>query len=81
MLRVIATVFKIGVASLLVGAGLSALDVSAGDLLAQMGLTPQNVLTLLEQGFAWALPNVVLGSMIIVPVWFLVYLFKPPSRD
>ena len=81
MLRVIATLFKIGVASLLVGAGLSALDISARDILGHMGLTPENVLALLEQGLAWALPNVVLGSLIIVPVWFLVYLFKPPSRD
>ena len=51
------------------------------DILLQIGLTPENVLALLEQGLAWAIPNVVLGSMIIVPVWFVVYLFKPPSRD
>ena len=81
MLRLIASLFKIAVASLLVGTGLSALDISANDILLQLGLTPENVLALLEQGLAWALPNVVLGSMIIVPVWFLVYLFKPPSRD
>ncbi len=81
MLRVIATLFKIAVASLLVGTGLSAFDLSAEDILLRIGLTPENVLAALEQGMAWALPNVVLGSMIIVPVWFLVYLFKPPSRD
>ena len=81
MLRVIATLFKIAVASLLVGTGLSAFDLSAEDILLRIGLTPENMLTALEQGMAWALPNVVLGSMIIVPVWFLVYLFKPPSQD
>ncbi|MEM8813867.1 MAG: DUF6460 domain-containing protein [Pseudomonadota bacterium] len=81
MLRALATLFKIGVASLLVGTGLSAFDLSAADILLQLGLTPENVLALLQQGFEWALPNVILGSMIIVPVWFLVYLFKPPSRD
>jgi len=81
MFRVVATLFKIAVASLLVGVGLSAFDVSAGDILSRIGLTPENVLALLEEGLAWALPNVILGSMIIVPVWFVVYLFKPPSRD
>lgn len=81
MFRVVATLFKIGVASLLVGVGLSALDLSAADILMRIGLTPENVLTLLEQGLAWALPNVILGSMIIVPIWFVVYLFKPPSGD
>jgi hypothetical protein len=24
------------------------------------------------------LPNLFLGSLIILPVWFLIYLFRPP---
>jgi hypothetical protein len=38
---------------------------------------------LAREGLAWALPNVLLGALIIVPVWFLFYLFHPPgeSRD
>ena len=27
----------------------------------------------------WALPNLLLGSLVIVPVWFLIYLFRPPG--
>ena len=26
----------------------------------------------------WALPNLMLGALVIVPVWFLIYLFRPP---
>ena len=26
----------------------------------------------------WALPNLMLGALVIVPVWFVVYLFRPP---
>ena len=35
----------------------------------------------MRQGVAWALPNLLLGSLIIVPVWLLVYLFRPPGRS
>jgi hypothetical protein len=34
---------------------------------------------MMRQGFAWALPNLLLGSLIIVPVWLLVFLFRPPG--
>jgi len=38
---------------------------------------------LARAGLAWALPNLLLGALVIVPVWFLLYLFRPPgeSRD
>jgi hypothetical protein len=28
----------------------------------------------------WAIPNIVLGSMVILPAWTVVYLLRPP-RD
>ena len=34
---------------------------------------------LAQRGIPWALPNPLLGSLIIVPVWFLFYLFRPPG--
>ena len=76
--QLISTVFKITLASLLVGAALSALDISAADLLAEVGMTPERVMELLTSGLEWAVPNIVLGSMIIVPVWLVVFLFRPP---
>ena len=33
-----------------------------------------------QRGWTWALPNLLLGSLVIVPVWFLLYLFRPPAR-
>ena len=36
------------------------------------------VMELARQGITWALPNLLLGSVVILPVWFLVYLFRPP---
>ncbi len=80
MLRVLSAIIKIGLASLATGVVLSALNISAAELLAEIGLTPENVFELLQQGAAWAIPNIVLGSMVIVPIWLVTYLLRPPRN-
>ncbi|TCD16763.1 hypothetical protein E0D97_04040 [Oricola cellulosilytica] len=71
-------VMKIVFASLLCGAALSLFDLSAADLLAKAGLTPENLLEFAGNALAWAMPNIVLGSMVIVPVWCVAYMLRPP---
>lgn len=78
MFRLFSTFVKIAIASLITGVVLTKLDLSAEQILAEMGMTPEQVMAHLEQGFQWALPNIILGSMVIVPVWLVVYLFRPP---
>ncbi|MCO5160367.1 MAG: DUF6460 domain-containing protein [Mesorhizobium sp.] len=78
MFRIISGAFKIVTVSLLTGAALSALDLSAADILIELGLTPERVMDLLQTGAAWALPNIILGSMVIVPIWLVVALLRPP---
>ncbi|HHZ07635.1 MAG TPA: hypothetical protein GX405_02520 [Rhizobiales bacterium] len=78
MLRLLTATFKIAVVSLITGAALSAVDITAADVFAKVGLTEERVIELLESGVRWAVPNLVLGSMIIVPIWILVYLLRPP---
>lgn len=78
MFRALSTILKIGIASLITGAVLTKLDLSAEQILLELGLTPETVMLHLERGFRWAMPNIILGSMVIVPVWLVVYLFRPP---
>jgi hypothetical protein len=78
VLRLLSAVVKIAVVSLITGTALSALDITAADVLSELGLTPENVLALLERGVSWAIPNIVLGSMVIVPIWLVIYLLRPP---
>lgn len=78
MLRLFSTLVKIIIASLITGAVLAKLNLSAEEILREFGLTPDYVMTWLQKGVAWAVPNIVLGSMVIVPVWLVVYLFRPP---
>lgn len=76
----LASILKLSIASLVVGAGLTYLDVSAADLLTRLGLTPQRVGELAQQALTWALPNLMLGSMIVIPLWIVLSLFRPPGR-
>jgi hypothetical protein len=77
------TLVKVLVASLIVGTILSHFGISTDQLIGAAGLSRERIEDLARQGVAWALPNMLLGAMVIVPVWFVLYLFRPPgeSRD
>jgi hypothetical protein len=74
----LSTLFKIAVISLLVGAGLSFVNISAEDILGSVGLSPMELWVYLHLFIDWAIPNIVLGAFIVVPVWLVIYLFRPP---
>jgi H+/Cl- antiporter ClcA len=78
--RLLSTLVKVAVASLIVGTILAHFGITADQILSEFGLTPEKIAELMRQGLAWAMPNLLLGSLIIVPVWLLVYLFRPPGR-
>lgn len=78
MFRFLSTLIKIAIASLVTGLILHQLDLSAEQVLLELGLTPESVLTFVEQGVTWTIPHLILGALVIVPVWLVVYLFRPP---
>ncbi|WP_269583712.1 DUF6460 domain-containing protein [Roseibium sp. Sym1] len=67
--------------SLLVGAGLSFVNIGAEDILGSVGLSPIQLWIYMIQFRDWAIPNMILGAFIVVPVWLLVYLFQPPRSS
>jgi hypothetical protein len=77
------TVVKVLVASLIVGTILAHFGLTPDELMRTTGLSTERLQELARAGLAWALPNLLLGALVIVPVWFLLYLFRPPgeSRD
>ena len=77
--RLFATLVKVAVASLIVGTILQHFGITADQVLKDLGMTPERLAELMRQGFAWALPNLLLGSLIIVPVWLVLFLFRPPG--
>lgn len=72
------TLVKITIASLVVGTILTHFGITPDHLMREVGFTQERALELVQRGFNWALPNLILGSLVIVPVWFLMFLFSPP---
>jgi hypothetical protein len=46
----------------------------------ELGLSSGRVEELVRRGVAWAMPNMLLGALIIVPLWCLAFLFRPPGQ-
>jgi hypothetical protein len=67
------------VASLIVGTILSHFGITAQQLVKEFGLSYERVEDIARRGFSWAAPNLLVGAMVILPVWFLLYLFRPPG--
>jgi hypothetical protein len=72
------TLVKVIVASLIVGTIMAHFGITADQVIKEFGLSQERVMELTRQAVAWALPNLVLGAIVIVPVWFVIFLFRPP---
>src|SRR5438552_480039 len=79
LLPFLRTLVKITVASLIIGTILHHFGITAEQVMKEVGLSQERVLEFARQGVNWALPNLMLGSLIIVPVWFVLFLFRPPG--
>ena len=73
------TLIKVLFASLVAGVILNHLGVTPDELIRYSGMTREQLEELARRGFDWALPNVMLGALVIVPVWFVIYLLRPPG--
>jgi hypothetical protein len=69
---------KLLLASLIAGALMNIFGLSAERILASIGLTPLEAWEYVARFIAWAIPNVMLGAIVILPLWFCAYLFLPP---
>lgn len=76
---ILRTLVKIALASLVLGAILTHFGITAEELMRTTGLSAERIEDYAQKGFAWAWPNLLLGGTVIVPIWFLVYLFRPPG--
>ena len=71
------TLVKVTVASLIVGTIMAHFGITPEQVVRESGLSQERLIEFARYGLTWALPNLLLGSLVIVPVWFLIYLFRP----
>ncbi len=75
------TLIKVAVASLIVGAILGHFGITVEMLMKDAGMSPERLEELARKGIAWALPNMLLGAVIIIPLWFVAFILRPPGRS
>jgi hypothetical protein len=79
LLSLLRTIVKVAVASLIVGTILGHFGITFDVLMKEAGVSPEHLEALFRRGIAWVVPSMALGSLIIVPVWFLAYILRPPG--
>lgn len=72
---------KIALASLLAGSLLALIGISTDSILALLGMTVEEFWSGLQGAGAWASPRILLGALVVLPVWLLTYLLAPRGRD
>jgi hypothetical protein len=72
---------KVVVASLIVGTILTHFGITTEALMRGFGVSPDHILELGRRGVAWVLPNVMVGALVILPIWLLAFLFRPPGTS
>ncbi|MDR3375430.1 MAG: hypothetical protein P4L98_17025 [Ancalomicrobiaceae bacterium] len=80
LVRFIASLVKLTVASLGVGVLLSLVHITHADVLAHLGLTPDQFVELIMRGVNWAIPKIGLGAFIVVPIWIVINVLRPPRH-
>src|SRR5262249_40018213 len=73
------TLVKVILASLIVGTIMGHFGITPESILKAAGLSQERLFELTQKAITWALPNLLLGSLVIVPIWFVIYLLRPPS--
>lgn len=74
------TLLKLLIASLVVGFVLSALGITPAGIVARLGGTLQGAFDTVESLFAGTLEYIVLGAVVVVPVWLVVVLLRSRGK-
>lgn len=68
------TLLKILIASLLVGLVMRWFDITPRSLIANFGDTVLRMFERLASFFGWAIDYILVGAVIVVPIWLVVFL-------
>jgi len=72
---IVSTIVKVLIVSLLVGFALTLFDITPKQLLANLGGTVQSIFEVGVSMVEWAVPYILLGAVVVVPIWIVVKLW------
>lgn len=70
------TIIRLFVVSLIVGVTLSLFDVTPQRLLQGLGGTAEQILGVAVGAVEWAVPFVLIGAVVVVPIWAILKLTR-----
>ena len=70
------TIIKIIIWSLIIGLALSLAGVTPETLLSGLGSTVQRIFSVFVDMFRWAVPYIVLGAVVVIPIWAVVFVWR-----
>jgi hypothetical protein len=78
---VLGVIVRLALLSILVGVVLSALGITFDNFFYQINLLFRRIYDLGFDVFEWAFKYLLLGAMIVVPIWFIARLVKVAGRS
>ena len=66
------TLLRLFFVSLIVGLALSALNVSPESILGTIGGTAESIFRTVVGAVEWAVPFVLIGAVVVVPIWLIL---------
>jgi hypothetical protein len=70
------TIIKIVIWSLIIGLALSLAGVTPETLLSGLGSTVQRIFSVFVDMFRWAVPYIILGAVVVIPIWAVVFVWR-----
>lgn len=74
------TLLKLFILSLVVGVVLSVFDIDPENLLGAIGGTVESIFRVTVDAMEWAVPFVLIGAVVVVPIWLILTLLRLARR-
>ena len=78
--NVAATIIKLLVLSLIVGLALNLFNLDPLSLLSNLGGTIESIFKTTVSAITWAVPHVLLGAAVVVPIWLALLLLRTARK-
>ena len=81
LIQLLSLSLKIAIASLITGMSMSYFNITIESFLDKFGFTKTEFIAWMMQAIEWMMPNIILGSFIIIPIWLVILLLTPSSGN
>jgi hypothetical protein len=70
------TLLRLFFYSLIIGLALSALNISPESMLGVIGGTVESIFLVVADAVEWAVPFVLIGAVVVLPIWLVVAAYR-----